>query len=52
VLNGSPVPVSSLVDRARAMQRAIANRTTEVVEQVETSGRLAVVFHAVSTPAS
>jgi predicted ester cyclase len=45
LLNGSPVPVSSLVDRARAMQRALANRTTEIVEQVETPGRLAVAFY-------
>ncbi len=45
LLNGSPAPVSSLVDRARAMQRAFAHRTTEVVEQMEASGRLAVAFY-------
>jgi len=44
-INGTPRPVSFLVERARALQRAFAGLTTEIVEQVETSDRLAIAFY-------
>jgi predicted ester cyclase len=44
-INGTPTPVSFLVERARALQRAFAGLTTEIVEQVETSDRLAIAFY-------
>ena len=44
-INGTPTRVSSLVERARALQRAFADLTAELVEQVETPDRLAMAFH-------
>jgi hypothetical protein len=44
-INGTPVPVSSLVERARALQRAFDGRTTEIVDLVETPDRVAIAFY-------
>jgi predicted ester cyclase len=44
-INGEPTPVSSLVERARALQRSFAGLTTEIVERVETPDRLAIAFY-------
>jgi len=44
-INGTPTPVSLLVERARDLQRAFAGLTTEMVEQVETSERLVIAFY-------
>jgi predicted ester cyclase len=44
-INGSPTPVSSLVERARALQRAFEGRTIEIVDQVETPDRLVFAFY-------
>jgi predicted ester cyclase len=43
-INGTPTPVSSLVERARVLQRAFDGLTTEIVDQVETTDRLAIAF--------
>ena len=44
-INGTPMPVSSLVERARALQRAFEGRTTEIVEHVETPDRVVIAFY-------
>jgi len=44
-INGTPMPVSSLVERARALQRAFDGRTTEIVDLVETPDRMAIAFY-------
>jgi predicted ester cyclase len=44
-INGMPTPVSSLVERARALQRAFDGLTTEIVDQVETPDRVAIAFY-------
>jgi predicted ester cyclase len=44
-INGTPMPVSSLVERARALQRAFDGRTTEIVDLVETPDRVAIAFY-------
>ena len=44
-INGTPTPVTALVERARELQRAFADLTMELVEQVETSDRLAIAFY-------
>jgi len=43
-INGTLMPVSWLVERARALQRAFDSRTTEIVDLVETPGRVAIAF--------
>jgi hypothetical protein len=43
-INGAPTPVSVLVERARALQRAFEGRTTEIVDQVETPDRVVIAF--------
>jgi predicted ester cyclase len=44
-VNGTPMPVSSLVERARALQRAFDGLTTEIVDMVETPDRVAIAFY-------
>ena len=44
-INGTPMPVSWLVERARAMQRAFDGLTTEIVDQVETPDRVVIAFY-------
>jgi predicted ester cyclase len=44
-INGAPTPVSSLVDRARSLQRSFAGLTTDIVDHVETPDRVVVAFH-------
>jgi predicted ester cyclase len=44
-INGASTPLSSLVDRARALQRSFADLTTQIVDQVETPDRLVVAFY-------
>ena len=44
-INGTPTPVSSLVERARGLQRSFAGLTTEIVDQVETPDRLVIAFY-------
>jgi ketosteroid isomerase-like protein len=44
-INGTPTPVSALVERARTLQRAFEGLTTEVVDQVETPNRVVIVFY-------
>lgn len=47
-VNSTPMPVATLVDRARAMQVAFPVRRAEVLEQVETADKvvLGFVLHA------
>lgn len=45
LVNGAPTPVSSLVERARALQRSFAGLTTEIVDRVEIPDRLVVAFY-------
>jgi hypothetical protein len=40
-INGTPVPVAGLVDRARALHAAFTDHTIEIVDRVETPGKLA-----------
>jgi predicted ester cyclase len=44
-INGIATPVSSLVERARSLQRSFAGLTTEIVDQVETPDRLVIAFY-------
>ncbi len=44
-INGAPTPVSSLVERARSLQRSFAGLTTEIVDHVETPDRLVIAFY-------
>jgi predicted ester cyclase len=44
-INGVPTSVSSLVERARSLQRSFAGLTTEIVERVETADRLVIAFY-------
>jgi predicted ester cyclase len=43
-INGVDVPLADLVARARSLQRAFADLRIELIEQIETSGRLVIVF--------
>ena len=43
-LNGADVPLTDLVERARALQRAFADLSVEIIDEVEVPGRLVVVF--------
>ena len=43
-INGTPVPVAGLVDRARALHAAFTGHTIEVVDRVEAPGKLTVAF--------
>jgi predicted ester cyclase len=44
-VNGQPTPVGSLVERARALQRAFDGLTTEIVDAVETPDRVVIAFY-------
>ncbi|MGY1662829.1 ester cyclase [Geodermatophilus sp. SYSU D00705] len=44
VVNGVPVPASGLVDRARALQGVFDDARREVVDVVDTGGKVAVAF--------
>jgi ketosteroid isomerase-like protein len=44
-INGTPTPVSELVQLARRMQRAFEGRTTEIVDQLETANRVVIAFY-------
>ncbi|WP_204058796.1 ester cyclase [Microbispora corallina] len=43
-VNGGLLPVSGLVERARALHTAYEGRVTELVDEIETPGRLVVGF--------
>ncbi|MFF5226908.1 ester cyclase [Dactylosporangium sp. NPDC000521] len=43
-VNGTPATAGALVERARAMQVAFADRRTELVHRVETADRLVIGF--------
>ena len=45
LINGTPVQVPALVERARALQGAFEGLTAEVVDHVETPDRLVIAFH-------
>ncbi|HET8651140.1 MAG TPA: ester cyclase [Gaiellaceae bacterium] len=44
-INGTPMPVGWLVERARVLQRAFEGLTTEILDQVETPDRLVIAFN-------
>lgn len=44
IINGTPMSVRDLVARAAALQAAFPDRTTEVVDTIETPGQVAVAF--------
>jgi predicted ester cyclase len=43
-VNGADIPLVDLVERARAVQRAFADLSVEVIDEVEAPGRLVIVF--------
>jgi len=43
-VNGADIPLVDLVVRARAVQRAFADLSVEVIDEVEAPGRLVIVF--------
>jgi predicted ester cyclase len=45
LINGTPMGVAQLVERARALQQAYADLSHEILDVVEGDGALAVVFH-------
>ena len=44
-VNGAPMPVTSLVERARSLQRSFTGLQIEIVDQVVTPDRIAVAFY-------
>jgi predicted ester cyclase len=44
-VNGAPMPVAALVERARSLQRSFTGLKIEIVDQVQTPERLAVAFY-------
>jgi predicted ester cyclase len=44
LINGDEIPLADLVERARRLQRAFADLSVEVIDEVEAPGRLVVVF--------
>lgn len=44
-INGTPMPVGRLVERARVLQRAFEGLTIEIVDQVETPDRVVIAFY-------
>ena len=44
LINGVETPLVDLVERARATQRAFSELSMEIIDEVETPGRLVVVF--------
>ena len=43
-INGVDVPLADLVERARALQRALADLRIELIDQIEAPGRVVIVF--------
>jgi SnoaL-like polyketide cyclase len=43
-INGADTPLVDLVGRARAMQRAFAELSMEIIDEVEAPGRLVIAF--------
>ena len=43
-VNGADIALVDLVERARALQRAFADLSVEVIDRVEAPGRLVIVF--------
>ncbi len=43
-VNGVPMDIPALVERARLQQKAFADRQVEVLDEVEAPGKLTVVF--------
>jgi ketosteroid isomerase-like protein len=43
-INGVDVPLADLVERARRLQRAFADLRMELIERIETPGRVVIVF--------
>jgi ketosteroid isomerase-like protein len=43
-INGVEVPLADLVARARGLQRAFADLRIELIEQIETPGRVVIAF--------
>ena len=43
-VNGSPMTVAQLVDRARSLQRAFEGLSMQILDQVETPDRLVIAF--------
>jgi predicted ester cyclase len=43
-INGTPTSLLDLVERARALQRAFADLTMEVIDEFEAPNRLVIVF--------
>jgi|SRR5215211_4145264 len=43
-VNGADVALVDLVERARALQRAFADLSVELIDEVEAPGRLVIVF--------
>jgi ketosteroid isomerase-like protein len=43
-VNGDEVPLTDLVERARALQRAFADLSMEIIDELEAPDRLVVVF--------
>jgi hypothetical protein len=43
-INGTPMPVADLVDRARALHGAFSDHVIEVVDRVTAPGKLTVAF--------
>jgi hypothetical protein len=44
VVNGMPMTVAQLVDRARSLQQAFEGLSMQVVDQIDTSDRLVIAF--------
>jgi hypothetical protein len=44
IVNGTPMPVSDLVARARALHVAFADHAIELVDQVQQPGKVAIAF--------
>jgi hypothetical protein len=44
VVNGAPITVARLADRARSLQRAFDRLSMQILDQVETSDRLVLAF--------
>lgn len=48
LVNGTPITVAEMVDRARALHAAFTRHEREVLEVVEAPGKLAVAFRLVA----
>jgi predicted ester cyclase len=43
-INGADVPLADVVERARSLQRAFADLSMEMIDEVEAPGRLVIIF--------